>query len=141
MKKDSQMGKFNEEITLVNYRDEALVAAGAVKKARQVTLNAVVDTGAMTLVINETTRKALGLGIVGSRPAQVADGRRVDSKVTTPVSIRWKNRAMTCEARVVAGAKRTLRGAIPLEGLDLMVDMVNQRLVGVHGDLPLDEID
>jgi hypothetical protein len=27
-----------------------------------------------------------------------------------------------------------LLGAIPLEDMDLMVDPVNQRLVGVHGD-------
>jgi hypothetical protein len=35
---------------------------------------------------------------------------------------------------VVPGAKKILLGAIPLEGLDLMVNPVTQELVGAHGD-------
>jgi hypothetical protein len=32
------------------------------------------------------------------------------------------------------GSKKILLGAIPLEDMDLMVDPVNQKLTGVHGD-------
>jgi hypothetical protein len=35
---------------------------------------------------------------------------------------------------VIPDAKDILLGALPLEGMDLMVDPVNQRLTGVHGD-------
>jgi len=40
-------------------------------------------------------------------------------------------------ALVVPDAKDILLGALPLEAMDLMVDPVHQRLVGVHGDQPL----
>lgn len=95
----------------------------------------------MTLVINDATYQALGLDIEGIRMARVADGRSVESKVTSPVYIRWKNRNTACPARLLPGAKNVLLGAIPLEDMDLMVDMAHQCLVGVHGDEPLDEID
>ena len=35
---------------------------------------------------------------------------------------------------VISGAENVLLGAIPLEGLDLMVNPVTQELVGAHGD-------
>jgi hypothetical protein len=35
---------------------------------------------------------------------------------------------------VIPDATGILLGALPLEGLDLYVDPVNQRLTGVHGD-------
>jgi hypothetical protein len=35
---------------------------------------------------------------------------------------------------VIPDAVDVLLGALPLEELDLMVDPVNQRLVGVHGN-------
>jgi hypothetical protein len=37
----------------------------------------------------------------------------------------------------VPGAEEVLLGAIPLEGLDLMVDPTRQELTGAHGDEPL----
>jgi hypothetical protein len=40
-------------------------------------------------------------------------------------------------ALVVEDATEILLGVLPLEGLDLMVDPVNQKLVGVHGDQPM----
>jgi hypothetical protein len=40
-------------------------------------------------------------------------------------------------AVVVKGASEFLLGVLPLEGMDLMVDPVNQRLVGAHGDQPV----
>jgi hypothetical protein len=41
---------------------------------------------------------------------------------------------MTCEAVVLPNATEVLLGAIPLEGMDLMVDPVAEKLVGRHGD-------
>lgn len=135
------MGKFKEEIILTNAKDEMLMGAGACKEVRQVTVKAIVDTGAMTLYIDEATCAQLGLDITGTRMARVADGRSISSKVTSPVGIRWKNRYTSIPARVLPGAENTLLGAIPLEDMDLMVDMPHQCLVGAHGDEPLEEID
>jgi clan AA aspartic protease len=140
---EKNMGKFTEEVTLTNMIDQCEAGRGLIPEStiRQVTVRALVDTGVMTLCLDEATSAQLGLGITGTRPARVADGRRVESKVTTPVGIRWKDRYATCNARVLPGAANILLGAIPLEELDLMVDPVRQCLAGIHGDEPLDEID
>jgi hypothetical protein len=62
------------------------------------------------------------------------DGASAQYGLTEPVEICWKDRRTSQEAVVLPEAKNILLGALPLEGMDLMVDPVNQRLVGVHGD-------
>jgi predicted aspartyl protease len=68
------MSTFTEKITLTNVKDEARVEAGIMQKARTITVDARVDTGAWFLVLNEDTRAALGLKTVGTETATLADG-------------------------------------------------------------------
>jgi predicted aspartyl protease len=109
---------------------------GLIKKSevRETTVQVVADTGAETLVINETVRAALGLRITGPAEAWLADGRNHGCQVTEPVDVQWKDRVMTCRPWLIADAPEVLLGAIPLEDLDLIVDPVDQRVVGKHGD-------
>jgi len=130
------MGTVHTEITLKNMVNVVNAQKGIVseKDVQSITVTAVVDTGAASLVINEEQCQKLGLGIRMERSARVADGRRVICKVTEPVEIQWKNRRTSCEAMVIPGAETVLLGAIPLEGMDLMVNPVSLELVGVHGE-------
>lgn len=130
------MGTVFTEITLLNAADKSKIIEGQLKKeeARSITVKAIVDTGAISLVINEETRQKLGLGIWGEKSALLANGQRVIAKETDPVAVQWKDRETACQALVIPDARVVLLGAIPLEGLDLMVDPVNQKLAGVHGD-------
>jgi len=96
-------------------------------------LTAVVDTGATTLVISEEIFNQLGLLEVEPRTINIAGGGTIECKVTTPVDIHWKDRFATVNAVVMPKGKPLL-GVIPLEFMDLMVDPVNRKLVGVHGD-------
>ena len=52
------MGEVRAEITLVNIGDQEVANRGYIPQdqVRRLTVNAVVDTGAWTLVINEETR-------------------------------------------------------------------------------------
>jgi len=129
------MGLVQEEITLKNVRDKMKAEEGYIKEfeIRQTTVQAVVDTGAMNLVINEQLRQQLGLGVVGERQATLADNTKRTIKIAEAVEVHWKNRSMTCQPWVVSAGK-ILLGAIPLENMDLMVDPHHQKLVGVHGD-------
>ena len=129
------MGLVQTEITLKNIRDKMKAEEGYIKELeiRQTTVQAVVDTGAMTLVINEQLRQQLGLGVVGAKQATLADNTKKMVKIAETVEVHWKNRSMTCQPWVVS-AGRILLGAIPLENMDLMVDPGSQMLVGVHGD-------
>jgi len=129
------MGLVQAEITLKNIRDKIMAKEGYIKEPeiRQTTVKAVVDTGAVTLVIDEQLRQQLGLGVVGARQATLADNTRKTVKIAEAVEVHWKNRSMTCQPWVVSEG-RTLLGAIPLENMDLMVDPRGQELVGAHGD-------
>jgi len=129
------MGLVHAEITLKNLRDKIMVEEGYIKEpeVRQTTVKAVVDTGAMTLVINEQLRQKLGLGVVGEKPATLADNTKKTVQVAEAVEVHWKNRSMICQPWVVS-AGRILLGTIPLENMDLIVDPGSQMLVGAHGD-------
>jgi clan AA aspartic protease len=130
------MGEVREKITLVNLKDIFMSDDGLItqEKIRRMTVEAIVDTGAWLLIMGEETRKRLGLTVVKESVATLAGGTRQACKITEPVGIRWKDRDTECRAMVLPGKEEVLLGCIPLEGMDLMVDPVNQRLTGAHGD-------
>lgn len=133
------MGTFLEKITLENSRDRILAKCGNIPedKIRTIEVDAMPDTGAWTLIINEETRQKLGLDTDDTVESSMADGASSQYDLTEPVVIRWKDRRIVLPAVVVPTAKEILLGAMPLEGLDLCVDPVNKRLMGVHGEKPV----
>ena len=130
------MGFVHAEITLKNAADIAVAKRGLTsgQEIRQATVTAVVDTGAITLVITEQLRQQLGLGIRGERKATLANNTKETLKIADPVWIRWKNRDTICQPLVIPGDGNTLLGLIPLEDMDLIVDPGREELVGAHGD-------
>jgi len=130
------MGEVLAEITLTNGADLVRVGDGYLpeQEVRSVTVTAVVDTGAMTLVINENLRKQLGLSIVRSSPVTLAGGTRASCGIAEPVQICWKNRISLISPCVMPDEDDVLLGLIPLEEMDLIVDPVNRSLIGAHGD-------
>ena len=133
------MGVFMEEITLENTIDRALADRGYIKdtEVRTLKVKAMPDTGAWTLVINEEIREKLGLAIEDEVRSTLADGSTAHYPRTAPVKIQWKDRNIALPAVVIADAKKVLLGALPLEGMDLIVDPVHQTLAGAHGDQAL----
>jgi len=129
------MGNVFAEITVKNAFDVGCVHAGQMPEnnVRTVTLTALVDTGATTLVINEDIFNQLGLSVVETRYINLAGGARMKCKITSPVDIHWKDRYASASA-VVLPEGRPLLGVIPLEFMDLIVDPVRQELVGANGD-------
>ena len=131
------MGTVHAEITLKNVLDLAGSREGRLKEEdiRSVTVTAVVDTGAASLVINEDLCQKLGLAYIEERSVRMANGGRVSCKLTEPVDIWWKDRHWACPAVMLPGAESVLLGAIPLEGMDLMINPKKLELTGVHGDV------
>jgi len=129
------------EITLKNKVDEANAKQGFIKEneIRQMTVNAIVDTGAWTIVINEEIREKLGLLDEGYGEATLADGQKAEYPMAGPLEIRWKNRRFTCDALVLPDAPDILLGAYPLEGMDLTINP-QRELVGVHGDIVMHRV-
>jgi clan AA aspartic protease len=130
------MGIVYAEITLKNAGDVANARRGIIKEPelRQMTVNAMVDTGAWTLVFNEDTRLKLGLEIEGKEPSTLADGVESVYPMTEPVRVHWKNRATVCQAIVLPQADDILLGALPMEAMDLTINPKTETVVGAHGE-------
>jgi clan AA aspartic protease len=133
------MGEVYTEITLTNLVDKNDADRGYMPQdqVRQLTVNALVDTGAWTLVINEETRQKLGLRITRTDPGTLAGGTKGKYDMAGPLEITWKDRGAICEAIILPHGEEILLGAIPLEALDLMVHPRKEEVVGAHGDQPL----
>jgi len=133
------MGHVNTQITLKNVRDVFKAKEGIIKEPeiRQATVDVMVDTGATMLVINEQLFERLGLDVTGERKITLANDARETCKLTEAVEINWEDRSITMPALVVKDAPDFLLGVLPLEGMDLIVDTVNQKLVGAHGNQPI----
>jgi clan AA aspartic protease len=130
------MGYIETEITLVNVKDEAYAEGGFISldKVRKETVQATVDTGAMSLIITEELYQKLGLSQTDFVIANLADGKRLPCIVTSDVRIYCNKRKTVVNAVVIPGARRILLGVLPLEGMDMIIDPKKQTLVGVHGD-------
>jgi len=130
------MGQVFADLTLRNAADVTNADSGLINDSeiRETAVRALVDTGAMTIVISEEIRERLGLKVRGLKRVSMANDSKDIAKVTEPVEIKWKDRETSCQALVVSGWGEVLLGLIPLEDMDLVVDPVRQELAGAHGD-------
>jgi clan AA aspartic protease len=132
------MGHVYADITILNAIDAVLAQQGKIpyEDVRKVEVNAMVDSGAMTLTFNEKIVKQLGLEVRKRQEVTLADGsiRRCD--YVGPVDIHFENRFAGGHALVLPGADEVLLGVIPLEEMDVIIDPIDQKLK-VHPDRPL----
>ena len=130
------MGSVYAEITLKNAFDVRREREGLIKdtEVRSLVVNALVDTGAGTLVINEAISEKLGLESRELHESTLADGSKHIYTRMEPVSINWKNRESTLMPTMIPGADLVLLGAIALEDMDLIVDPKEEKLKGRHGE-------
>ena len=131
------MGHVYADITLLNSFEVTAAKRGLMPEGdvKQLTVRAMVDSGAMTLTINEAIAKQLGLEVQKRQEVVLADGsfRRCD--YSGPVYIHFENRIACCLALVLPGADEVLLGVIPLEEMDVIIDPIDQKLK-VHPDRP-----
>ena len=130
------MGTVSAEITLKNTFDVGAALEGLIKpeEIRTATVTAIVDTGAMYVVINEDLQQKLGLTKAEDGTAHIANGETIKCEITHPVDVHWKNRHTTVRTMVLPGSKKVLLGALALEAMDLVISPKKQELVGAHGD-------
>ncbi len=124
------MGLIRTEIELISSVDLILARKGQIKEeeVKRLHVTALVDTGAYMLVINENVKRQLGLEVLGKETALLADGSEKELEVVGPIEIRFKTRRTTVDALVIPGNGEVLLGAIPLEGMDVIIDPAKQEL-------------
>jgi len=111
------------KIKLANFNDLTNVRAGLVPitAVREAELEALVDTGAISLAIPEDIARLLGAPEIGRRRVRVADGRSLDVPYVGGLYIEVLGRSTTCNAMVLPAGSTALLGAVQLEELDLVV--------------------
>lgn len=122
------MGEVVVKVKLTNYADELMARKGQLPKdqIRSLEADAIVDTGAVQLVLPAAIVERLGLDRLSTQVAQYADGRQEEVDVTDVVTIELLGRAVKEEALVLGD--EILIGQTVLEKTDLHVDCRGQRL-------------
>ena len=131
------MGHVYADIVLENTLDIGFADEGYIphEKVRRMKVNALVDSGARTLTINEEIAQRLGLKVRKQVDVTLADGSCRKCDFVGPVNVHFENRLSGCHALVLPGADEILLGVIPLEEMDVIIDPFSEKLV-VHPDRP-----
>lgn len=126
-----RMGYVYADIELTNEGDVAVNQRGFLpeNEIRRVTTRALVDSGAYDLILNQEVQDRLNLPVVGKRPIKLADETIIEVDIVGPVEVRFETRATSVRALVIPDTEEVLLGAIPLEGLDVIIDPLRERLL------------
>ena len=126
------MGKVIVTAKLENLEDLHAVHLGVLSadQVRRIEVtDALVDTGAMGMMLPMRLVNQLGLRQWGTRNARTASGPII-LPVYGTVQLTVQGREFRCDVYGVPDGTPVLIGQIPLEGLDFVVDPTNQRLIG-----------
>jgi clan AA aspartic protease len=132
------MGLFHAEIELINGAVLVLAQKHIIgeEEIKRMKILALVDTGAITMCINENIQEILQFPVIEEkRTSRLANGQIAECDVVGPVEIRFKNRRCLCSAIVLPRDSEPLLGAIPLEEMDVLVNPLRQELVPAHPDM------
>jgi clan AA aspartic protease len=123
------MGEIRIQVKLTNGIDEANAAANLIapEQIRSITVEAIVDTGAVRSVIPQSVIDMLGVQIRSNEIARYADGRSENVGLTFHILFEIMGRSTADEALVLGD--EVLIGQTILEKLDLLADCRNRRLV------------
>ena len=124
------MGSVYVTIDLENTTDADIASQGLRPdtSVRRHSVRALVDTGAVLLVLPQDVVDHLGLVKRGRSVVTFADDRRAEWESAGPVTVRVGNRSGIFECLVAPPTSEALFGQIPLERLDLLVDPKLQQL-------------
>jgi clan AA aspartic protease len=126
------MGKIQVAATLENLEDlfKADAATIAAADVRRVEVpNALVDTGAMMLSLPKRLVNQLGLKPYRARRVRTVSGI-VETSICSAVRLTVQGREFTCDVAEIPDDCPVLIGQIALEGLDMVIDPIGQRLLG-----------
>lgn len=118
------MGLVRARIELANAKDPA---------SKPMTVDSLVDTGALLLCLPEHVAVQLGLEELERREVTTADGTTHLAPYVGPILVRFENRQCLTGALVLGS--EVLLGAVPMEDMDVLVPPATRRLI-VNPDSP-----
>ena len=133
------MGEIRTEVRLENEGDREHFLRGGCDESdiRQTTVEGIIDTGALTLMLPQNVVERLGLRNKGTAFVSYADERRDERPLAGPVSVRIGNRTMVTDCIVGPPLSEPLIGQVVLERLDLIADCTNRTVTPRFPDYPL----
>ena len=136
--RDEEMGEIRTSVALENTsdRDRVQDGQGLEAEVRRTTVEGIVDTGAVDLVIPEELATELGLRHRRTRIVVYADGRREERPVGL-VTIEIENLSTETPCIIGVPGSQVLIGQIVLEELDLVADCKSRKLTPRHPDGPV----
>ena len=125
------MGEIVVDAELENPIDRGVFERGYGKESdiRRTSVRAVVDTGAVMLMLPQNVVERLGAAVSGTVIVTYADERREKRSTAGPFTLRLCNRSMPVDCVVGPPLSEPLIGQIILERLDLLADCTNRVLV------------
>ena len=127
----NQTGEVKVVIELENAVDRELFRRQYIRQdqVRSARIHALVDSGAVMLVLPQDLVEALGLQEVGKAIVSYADERREERPLAGIVTVRVGNRTTSLNCVVGPPCSEPLVGQVVLETMDLLVDCTQQKLV------------
>lgn len=125
------MGEVKVEVELENAVDRELQRQGTLQeeKIRSAKIRALVDSGAVLLVLPQDLVETLGLREVGKAIVSYDDERREERSLAGIVTVRVGDRSTSLNCVVGPPSSGALLGQVVLETMDLLVDCTQQKLV------------
>jgi clan AA aspartic protease len=124
------MGEVRINITIKNHEDILLADRNIIgnNEIRSVTLDALVDTGAVMTLLPQDAVEALGLRNVDKVIVALANDQKIEMGVTNSILIEVGKRRMVTDALIGPPQCEALIGQLVLERLDLVIDPLNKTL-------------
>jgi hypothetical protein len=125
------MGEVKVEVTVENAVDRERFLLGELQRTavRSATVSALVDSGAVMLVLPQDLVEALGLREVGKAIVPYADERKEERPLAGIVTVQVGSRLTSLNCVVGPPGSEALIGQVVLETTDLLVDCSQQKLV------------
>ena len=122
------MGEIRARLLLENQRDRILADAGQLEAhaVRRTELDALVDTGAVMLLLPQDVVEALGLPLEGKIIVTLANDDKVELFRARHLSLTLGDRQMDTDCLVGPPRCEPLLGQLVLERLDLVLDPVKR---------------
>ena len=124
------MGEIKVRVNLENDGDVFMYKKGKIKKQeiRKVEIDALVDTGAVMVLLPQDVVEALGLSKIDRAIVTLANEQKVELDVAGTVSLTLMNRTMKTDCLVGPPQCESLIGQLVLERLDLILDPLKRTI-------------
>ncbi len=124
------MGEIRTRVLLKNEADGILRTAGKGSRARvrSTEIEAVVDTGAVMILLPQDLVERLGLPTIDRTIVSLADEQRIELDVAGGLRLTLLGRTMSTDCLIGPPRCEPLLGQLVLERLDLIVDARNKTL-------------